>query len=194
MSTTDGSPIRERADRARNRELIAQVAREEFARADSSGETLSMNEVARAAHVGIATLYRHFPTRDDLAAAVYQAKLDEVMARVDRMTTDKSGRDALRLWAAEFSTFMLGTRGMMDTLRASWQSPTESATTTTATLAETVELFLREGAADGTLRRDLDPTDVTVALLSLLSSTPPGDTGARSRRLIALFIDGLSRT
>ncbi|MEJ1230077.1 MAG: helix-turn-helix domain-containing protein [Galbitalea sp.] len=115
---------RERADRRRNRDLIVKVARHAFARADEAGEPVSMNEIARAANVGPATLYRHFATRDELADAVYQAKIDDVTGRVLDATRDQDGITALRTWVSEFASFMLATRGMMDTLRAAWQSAT----------------------------------------------------------------------
>ncbi|HEY5320249.1 MAG TPA: helix-turn-helix domain-containing protein, partial [Galbitalea sp.] len=82
------------------------AARAAFARADAAGIPLSMNEVARAANVGVATLYRHFPTRDSLAEAVYQVKLDEVTERVRRSTVDDDALATLQAWVREFATLM----------------------------------------------------------------------------------------
>ena len=58
-----------RADGLRNRELLIDVAKQAFAEV---GPNVSLEEIARRAGVGIGTLYRHFPTRDDLIAAVYR--------------------------------------------------------------------------------------------------------------------------
>ena len=191
--SNDPHPSRhERADRRRNREVIVAAAREAFARADTAGEAVSMNQVARAAHVGIATLYRHFPSRDELALAVYQSKLDEVTARVRDRTRGQNALASIRVWVAEFASFMLATRGMMDTLRAAWQSTTPFASAGAAGIAEVVAAFLADGARDRSMRDDLDAMDVTVAICALLGTTGPGDPGTRATRLLDLFTDGLA--
>lgn len=192
MSTRPTPERRERADRKRNRDLIVAVARDAFARADAAGETLSMNEVARVAGVGVATLYRHFPTREDLAAAVYESKLDELTAIVLERTREVPGAVALQTWVSEFASFMLATRGMMDTLRAAWQSGTSTTASATHRIAETLAIFLDAGTADHSIRADLDPLDATVGILALLSTTPPEDAGDRAKRLLTLFVDGLT--
>ena len=168
------------------------AAREVFSRADAAGDAVSMNQVARAADVGIATLYRHFPSRDELAAAVYLSKLDEVTARAREHAQGQDALGSIRIWVAEFASFMLATRGMMDTLRAAWQSATPFTSTATARIAEIVDAFLAAGATDHSVRADLGAMDVTVAILALLSTTPPDDPGTRARRLQNLFIDGLA--
>ena len=191
LSSPTPPPGRERADRARNRDAIVSAAREAFARADDAGQTVSMNEVARAAKVGIATLYRHFPSRDALADAVYHAKLDEVTARVRDAAHDQDAVTALRSWIVEFSSFMLATRGMMDTLRAAWHSTTPSSSPTAAKIAGILGDFLAAGAKDGSVRDDVDPMDLTIAVLALLGATPVGDSGTRSLRMLNLLTDSL---
>ncbi len=151
-----------------------------------------MNQVARAAGVGIATLYRHFPSRDELALAVYQSKLDERTAQARDRTQGQDALTSIRAWVTEFASLMLATRGMMDTLRAAWQSTTPFTSTATARIAEVIAAFLAAGATDHSMRDDLDPMDVTVAILALLSTTRPDDPGTRATRLLDLFIDGLA--
>lgn len=152
---------------------------------------MSMNEIARAAGVGAATLYRHFPTRDDLATALYASKLEALNARVADRTRTADGALTLQTWVSEFAGFMLGTRSMMDTLRSTWQTGTRMETAATEQIAATLTGFVEQGARDRSLRPDLDPLDVTFGVLALLSTTPPGDSGERSRRLLTLFVDGL---
>lgn len=192
MSSDQVSDRPERADRRRNRDLIVAAAREAFARADAAGESVSMNEVARVAHVGIATLYRHFPSRDELAEAVYQSKLDEVTARVHDRTRDHEALPSLRIWVEEFASFMLATRGMMDTLRSAWHTAIPHNSAAAARIVDIVAAFLAAGAADGSIRDDVDPRDVTVAILALLSTAPPDDPGTQAVRLLELFLDGLA--
>jgi AcrR family transcriptional regulator len=150
-----------------------------------------MNEIARAANVGPATLYRHFATRDELADAVYQAKIDEVTLRVFDATHEEDALTTLRVWVSEFASFMLGTRGMMDTLRAAWQSATAASSPTVAKITQILGGIVSAGEKDSTIRGDIDPADLTIAVLALLSSTPPGDPGTRSMRLLRLITDGL---
>jgi AcrR family transcriptional regulator len=185
---------RERADRRRNRDTIVKAAREAFARGDAAGETVSMNEIARAANVGPATLYRHFATRDELADAVYQAKIDEVTGRVLAANQGEDGLTTLRAWVAEFASFMLATRGIMDTLRAAWQSANAATSPTAAKITTILGGFVVAGKKDGSIRGGVDPADLTIAVLALLSSTPPGDSGGRSLRLLKLVTDGLAAT
>lgn len=182
----------ERADRRRNREVIVAAARQAFARADAVGEAVSMNAVARTANVGIATLYRHFPSRDDLAEAVYQSKLDELTQRVRGCAQGQDGLALLRAWVAEFATLMLATRGMMDTLRAAWQSATPFTSSVAARIADVIGAFLADGKADHSIRDDVEAMDVTVAVLALLATAPPEGPGTRAMRLLHLFLDSLA--
>lgn len=194
MSSEIPIVVRERADSRRNRDAIVKAARDVFARGDQAGEAVSMNEIARAANVGPATLYRHFATRDELADAVYQAKIDDVTSRVLDATHNEDAFTTLGAWVEEFASFMLATRGIMDTLRAAWQSATAATSPTAATITQILGGIVAAGEKDGTIRSDVDPADLTIALLALLSSTPPGDSGDRSMRLLRLVTDGLGTT
>jgi AcrR family transcriptional regulator len=181
-----------RADRERNRGLIIAVARDLFAAADEADAPVSMNEVARAAGVGAATLYRHFSTREELAEAVYMSKLDDLTERAARRTQDSDALTALIAWTQEFASFMLGKRGMMDTLRFGLQSGGFETSAVAWRITEIIAGFFRRAAADRSLRQDVDPADAGLALLALLATASTTDSGPRTRRLMALLIDGLT--
>src|SRR6185312_1176153 len=108
-----------RADATRNRDRLLQVAREAFAAADGP---VSLEGVARAAGVGIGTLYRHFPTREALVEAVYAAELDDVTGSVAGLLERLPPDAALRAWMGRYAGFAAAKRGMVDTLRAGWAS------------------------------------------------------------------------
>ena len=103
------APRPKRADALRNYEKLLAAAREEFA-AEGTGATLE--DVARRAGVGIGTLYRHFPTRQDLLEAVY---LDEVQAICDSAEKylDQPPLEALTGWLHEFVGFAAHARRSM---------------------------------------------------------------------------------
>src|SRR5260221_13212663 len=70
-------PRKPRADAQRNRTRILEIAKDAFTR---SGANISLDEVARQAHIGAGTLYRHFPTRDSLLEAVYRTEVEKLAA------------------------------------------------------------------------------------------------------------------
>lgn len=84
-----------RADAQRNRDAILRAAREVF---ETDGVLASLDGIALRAGVGNATLYRNFPARDDLLAAVASAAVDEALAEADELSRSLSPRDALAEW------------------------------------------------------------------------------------------------
>jgi AcrR family transcriptional regulator len=149
-----------------------------------------MDGIARRAGVGVATLYRHFPTRDKLAEAVYLSKLDELTLG-SAATSDLSGAAQLRDWMHRYAEFMLSKRGMMDTLRAAWMSGMASDSEVSVRIREVIDVMVENGTADGSLRGEIRAGDITAALLGLLTATSPND-AAQATRLIDLLFSGLA--
>src|SRR5436305_3770092 len=95
----EDTPIRRpRADAVRNRARIVETASSVFA---ARGSDASLEEIARGAGVGIGTLYRHFPTRDDLVAAVFRDRIDELQARGEELLVSDRPGEALAIWLHE---------------------------------------------------------------------------------------------
>jgi AcrR family transcriptional regulator len=84
-----------RADARRNREAVLAAARETF---ETDGVLASLDGIALRAGVGNATLYRNFPTRDDLLAAVLQTNTDAALAEADELARSRPPREALVEW------------------------------------------------------------------------------------------------
>src|SRR3954451_14450119 len=101
----DQSPAR-RADAERNREKILAVAREAFAGNDAQ---VSMAEISRRAGVGMATLYRNFPGRQELLEALYTDEVDAVCAAAQAAEGDTPGA-AFITWLQRFLAFSTGKR------------------------------------------------------------------------------------
>jgi len=74
-----------RIDAQRNRERILEVAKEAFTR---SGADTSLDDIAKQAGVGPGTLYRHFPTREDLLVAVYRTEMEKLAAAEKKLAAD----------------------------------------------------------------------------------------------------------
>ena len=90
-----------RADAQRNRDRIVEVAREVFR---EQGYEASLDLIAKRAGVGAGTLYRHFPTRDDLIDAIMQVWVDRVTESTDKVLAfEGSDRDLLLAW---FETYV----------------------------------------------------------------------------------------
>lgn len=188
MSTVDAPRLR--ADAARNRALLLETARAAFAAADDD-TTVSLEGIARAAGVGIGTLYRHFPTREALVEALYVSELDDVVNAADALLAEHSAFDALRLWMDRYTHFVATKQGMPNALRAAWSSGTLRMPETRARISGTVGRMLAAGAEDGTIRDDTTASDVTDLLVGLFLATGDAKDHERTARLLDLLADGL---
>lgn len=176
-----------RADARRNRDKIVAVARDAFAAAD---DTVPLESIARAAGVGIGTLYRHFPTREALVEAAYASELDEVTRSVPELLSQLAPDAALRAWLDRYARFWTVKRGMITTLRAGW-SAGRIPQRTRERVNAAIGTFLAAGARSGCLRGDVDPDDVTVMVLGVFLSLAPHSAPGQLSRLLDLIIDGL---
>lgn len=112
-----GSPVRsKRADAQRNRETVLTAAAEVFV---TSGVDAPIRRIAAQAGVGMATIYRHFPTRADLVTAVYQHQI-EACAEAGPHLLARAGSpfDALRQWIDLFVDFLVTKHGLADALQS----------------------------------------------------------------------------
>jgi AcrR family transcriptional regulator len=115
MADANSKAPKERSDKTRNREHILEVADEYFSAAGVNG---SLDAIAKRAGVGAGTLYRHFPTRDALLAALLQARDEELEARREAIKAE--GHDpaiALELWLEAIDEWLSAFKGMPEPLR-----------------------------------------------------------------------------
>ena len=177
-----------RADAARNRDRLLAAARDSFAAGDG---VVSLESVAQAAGTGIATLYRHFPTREALVDAVYGSELDTLAAEAAHLIAAHTAFDALRLWMDRYTRFVAAKHAMRDAMRLALTSRESAATETRARIRGSVAGFLTAGAADGTLRADVDADDVTVSLAGAVLMTTTASDPDQLRRVLDMLMDGL---
>src|SRR6202789_4309803 len=93
------APRKLRTDAQRNRERILEVAKKAFSR---SGANTSLDDIARQAGVGAGTLYRHFPTREDLLVTVYRTEVEKLAAAGPKFSETLPPVEALRAWMLLF--------------------------------------------------------------------------------------------
>ena len=155
-------PAPARADAQRNRQRLIEVAQRAFTTGDTK---VPLEAVAKEAGVGIGTLYRHFPTRESLVEAVYLAERNRLCDAADELLADHPPHQALRLWMDHFADYIATKREMADALRALIADGTVTRSQAREQLGTAVRRILDAGAADGTLRPDVDAEDVVVALV-----------------------------
>ncbi|MCP2334980.1 TetR/AcrR family transcriptional regulator [Actinomadura rupiterrae] len=182
-----------RADAARNAARLLAAARELLT---ERGPDVPLDEIAKHAGVGNATLYRNFPTREDLLVAVYTDEVEALRRRGEELAASPSGAEsavpageALYLWLDEFVDHVATKRdlalaitetpdGRRSALFREWHT----------TLNETADLLASRARRAGTLRADIS----TVELMALVSGSAmtAGDVGT-ARRLLRFVRDGL---
>ncbi|MFC8227202.1 TetR/AcrR family transcriptional regulator [Streptomyces sp. NPDC057287] len=189
-SPESGTPRAARTDARRNRDKIIQAARAAFT---SAAGPVALETVARQAGVGIATLYRNFPTRDALVEAVYANELDAVAAAAPALLDELAPRAALRAWMDRYIAFSATKHAMHKDPRV---GPTAGRTApllpTRERITEAVATLLRAGADDGSLRTDVDADDVTTLLLGVSLAAVAGIEPERTARHLDLVADALA--
>ena len=176
-----------RADATRNRQTLIEIARGLFAQGDVP---VTMEEIAKQAKVGVGTLYRHFPAREELVEAVYRTELDALLEDVERPLKRRSALAALRLWMDRYAQFVAGKHAMYDTLRLALTKPS-TRSETRARIGAALGRFLDAGAADGTIRTDIQPDDLAVNLAAIVLGVRLSTDKKQLGRLLDLLIDGL---
>jgi AcrR family transcriptional regulator len=176
-----------RSDARRNRDKLLEVATEAFAA--SEGRPVSLESIARDAGVGIGTLYRHFPNREALVEAIYRSELAEVADAAEQLVKRHPPKVALRRWMDRYAGFVAAKRGMAESLMALFNAGAVEPTKTHASVAGAVDLLLRAGADDGSLRSDVQADDVVSSLIGIfLASNSPEQTG----RMLDLLVAGVA--
>ena len=177
-----------RADATRNREQLLAVATRVFMSADTEP---SMRAIAREAGVGIATLYRHFPTRESLVDAVYRDQVVRLTAGARELLGQLPPAAALRRWMDLFGDWIATKNGMLDTLLSMIQAGEIAHAQTRTELLTAITTILDAGRVAGDLRPDVTAEDIAAALIGIFTVAPRPQREASASRLLNLLMDGL---
>ena len=177
-----------RADAARNRARLVEAARTLFLAGPVDAE-ISLEQVAKAAGVGIGTLYRHFPTRLDLLEAVYREEVDVLQQSAERLSADHPPFEALERWLEDFTDYAATKRHIFHELVEATGRDSALITHSRATMTAAAEKMVGGAQASGDIRTDVTATDV-LRLVGGCTMMPNFDR-AQLQRILKVVIDGL---
>ncbi|MCW2934692.1 MAG: transcriptional regulator, TetR family [Actinomycetia bacterium] len=188
--STDGAAGTYQAQRRaaeRNHAAILEVAHELLA----ASPTVSMNEIAKRAGVGAGTLYRHFPTREDLILAVYRHDVQKLTDSVEELLARLSPLDAFVTWFETLAAYIRVKHGLGEALHnAAVQNAIDE---TYAPVVAAIARLLDACAADGSVRPGLDPADVLLLMGYLWRVGPDDDGREQGRRVMQIVFNGIRR-
>lgn len=175
-----------RADAQRNRDKVLRAARDAFA---ASGYGVPLDEIAAMAGVGPGTVYRHFPSKEELFEAVVTARLRDLIAAARGLASDPDPGQAFFGFLGRFRQEAAAKRDLPDAIAIPGSLQDE--------LHAALDLLLRRAQQAGAVRADVTTQDLIALLKGLLGAIndrPPG-TGDQGRtdRLLTVVTDGLRR-
>ncbi|HZO96635.1 MAG TPA: helix-turn-helix domain-containing protein [Gaiellaceae bacterium] len=178
-----------RVDARRNRERLVAAARELFA---SEGVDVSVREIARRAGVGVGTLYRHFPAREELVDAVLEEAFEEVVASAEAALAEPDPWLGFRRFVEEALALRARNRGLKDVAEAHMRGRRRAAAMRRR-LRPPLERLVARARDAGALRADFTPEDVPLLfwgsdrVLELTAGVSP----ELWRRHLGFLLDGL---
>lgn len=167
-----------RADARRNLERVLDAATEVFA---ASGPDASIDEIARLAGVGHGTVFRRFPTKDDLMLAVIERHVAEMRALAEEALASADPGEAFFDFVHQVAELNMQTPGLHRCVVHCGGKPGA------AELELLVGRIVSRAQRAGAVRRDVEPDDVQQLVRSALTSAPPG----QWRRYLDVVLDGL---
>ncbi|MGP4005178.1 TetR/AcrR family transcriptional regulator [Streptomyces sp. 4N124] len=160
-----------RADARKNRDHLLAVA---GAAITEQGVDVSLRDIARRADVGLATLLRHFPTREALLEALLHTSFDELTAKAGEFETSSSPEAALVSWLRDCVAWTTEYRGVTVLMAAAIDDPESALHASCVTLRAAGARLLTRAQAAGMARSDIDGTDLfaLIAALAWLGDQP----------------------
>src|SRR5580692_2755978 len=176
-----------RADAQRNRERILEVAKAAFTR---SGANASLDDIAKQAGVGPGTLYRHFPTREELLQAVYRSELEKLAAAERKFAQTMAPIEALRAWLLLFVDTIAAKKIIAPALNTLVGDHKKVFEASYAQMHEAIRRLVKRAVKSGDIRKDLDPMDLLRALVGVANVASSPDRQQSARRLVDILLSG----
>jgi AcrR family transcriptional regulator len=167
-----------RADARRNHELVLDAAEQAFG---ASGPDASIDEIARLAGVGHGTVFRRFPTKDDLMYAVIERHVAQMCTIADEALESGDPGEAFFDFVWRIADLNMSIPGLHRCVVHCGDKPGA------AELEKRADRIVSRAQRAGSVRRDVKPADVRLLVRSALTSAPPGEW----RRYLGVVLDGL---
>jgi AcrR family transcriptional regulator len=176
-----------RADARQNRERILVAAREAFTK---SGASASLDDIAKQAGVGAGTLYRHFPSREDLLKEVYRVGAEKLGRAAHEFEKTLPPVEALRSWMLLFVDFIAEKQLIAPALNALLENPKEFYEASSFPIWDAVRALVKRAVESGDLREDIDAIDLLRALIGVANISSSPDWQPSARRLVDILVTG----
>ena len=180
-----------RTDALRNRARILKVAKDAFTR---YGAQASLDEIAKQAEVGAGTLYRHFPSREELLKAVYRTEIEKLAEAQRTFAETLSPVEALRAWLLLFVEAIAAKQVIAPALKELAGDPRKVFEASYLQIQQAVRALVKRAIQSGDLRRDIDPADLLRALVGVAHVADTTDWQQSARRLVDILIAGSRAT
>ncbi|WP_409418294.1 TetR/AcrR family transcriptional regulator [Phenylobacterium sp.] len=177
-----------RADSLRNREQLLEAAKAAF---NEVGAEVALEEIARRAGVGIGTLYRHFPTRDALLAAVYRREVEQLSASAEALLAAHPPGAALEAWLHMLVDYMATKRVIAPALRTSAGEGQQVYEASGAAITDALARLTQAAVAGGDVLPQIGPQDVYRLMIGVSYGYDQPGWEASARRLIGVLMAGL---
>jgi AcrR family transcriptional regulator len=187
MPAPSGQPIR--ADARANEDRLLAAAALAFAR---DGAAATLKQIAKDAGVGIGTLYRRFPTREQLIDATYRYETARLAAQTSDLLRELPADRALRAWMSQVLDYLATKHGMADTLKTLLQSDMELSSQTREQLTGAIEEFRLAGVTQGVIRENVPSPDILMTLAGITLVAGACHQREQAERLLDLLMDGIT--
>lgn len=177
-----------RADARRNRDAVLAVAAEAFA---ERGVEASLEDVALKARVGIGTLYRHFPTREDLVFATYNREVELLSESAPALAAELPPAEALREWMRRFVRYAATKRGLIGMLKTMMETDADLFVQTRKLVHDAADRLLVGAAEAGEIRADITADDLMRSMGGICMASDHSGPPESASRLVDLVFDGL---
>lgn len=183
------TPRKPRADAARNRHRLTEVAKEAFA---ERGGDVTLDEIAKRAGVGIGTLYRHFPTRDAMLQAVYRHEVEQLADAATHLLESMKPLDALRAWLRLFVEYIGTKKLIVPVLNAATSDSSALFEYSSTQIIESANQLVARAIENGDIHSDVLALDLLYAVFGFSKTNDQTEWVSRAYRLIDILIAGMA--
>jgi AcrR family transcriptional regulator len=176
-----------RADAQRNRDSVLEAAKLAFTR---WGADASLDDIAKQAGVGAGTLYRHFPSRDELLEAVYRTEVEKLAAAEQKFAETMPPIEALRAWMFLFVDYIATKKIIAPALNTMAGGASKVFEASYTQIWDAIRALVKRAIGSGDIREDLDAIDLLRALIGVANVASSPDWQQSARRLVDILIAG----